>query len=144
MSVCGVCIYSDYEGDSNDFFHEEIRRARKEYSCCECGKKIEKEERYAYYKGTSDGSFFTERCCLICDEIGGAFCCDGRIFGNLWDGMWEIYEAMNTACFDRLITPQAKAELRKRWTTWKFGYNNRMAAKRRAEAMLKRARGIAA
>lgn len=118
MSDCGVCVYADYDGN-NEFFSERIQKAAKPYRCCECGKTIPVGQRYTYACGKFDGDFRSVRTCLICDEIADAFCCDGRIFGQLWAGMHEVMGALTTACFERLKTPEAKADLRVRWMRWK-------------------------
>lgn len=120
MSDCGVSISADWDCDVDYvYFGARIVKTRKQRRCCECGKKIEPGERAVYHAGTNDGSFWTSWCCLICDEIADAFSCDGRMFGNLWDGMHYVWEALTTSCFDKLKTPEAKAELRRRWMTWR-------------------------
>jgi hypothetical protein len=60
--------------------------------------------------------------CTVCAEIAKAFYCggDGRMYGGgLWDDMSEVMGDLNSACFDRLKTPAAKAELQRRWIAWK-------------------------
>ena len=58
---------------------------------------------------------------MVCAEIGAAFCCDGRLYGKLWDGFDEsdIWRYLNTSCFDKLQSVEAKTELRRRWMEWK-------------------------
>jgi len=119
MSDCGVCIFSGYEGEANDFMSDEVRRARKPYRCCECGRNIAVGEKHEYARGASGGDFWAERTCLICSEIRKAFCCDGWIYGSLWDGMHWVMGELKTSCFDKLKTPEAKGELQRRWMKWK-------------------------
>lgn len=120
MSDCGVCVYSGLgESSSYDFHATRVVVGRKRHHCCECGRRIEVGERHVTHSGRYDGDFFSVRCCLICDEIADAFSCDGRLYGNFWDAMWDVYEYLNVSCFDRLQTPEAKAELRRRWMKWK-------------------------
>lgn len=118
MSDCGVCI-SGYDYEENSFMSEEHRKARKQYRCCECGKNIVVGQKHEYARGRNDGGFWQERTCLVCSEIRETFCCDGWIYGSLWDGMHEVMGQLNTSCFDKLYTPQAKQELRLRWMEWK-------------------------
>jgi hypothetical protein len=119
MSDCGVCVFSGFEGEANDFVNETIQQARKPYLCCECGKAISVGEKYEYARGASSGSFWAEKTCLICMEVRDAFCCDGWIYGELWNGMHEVMGQLTTSCFDKLSTPAAKADLRERWMRWK-------------------------
>jgi hypothetical protein len=120
MSDCGFCLFNDYEGDDDDvFFGSTWRTARKEHFCCECGRTIQPGTKYAFDCGKWDGKIWTMKTCALCDEIAGAFACSGRIYGVLWDEMRESMNALTTACFDRLQTPEAKAELQKRWRQWK-------------------------
>jgi hypothetical protein len=37
----------------------------------------------------------------------------------LWPDMEEVFGKLTTSCFDKLQTPEAKAELRRRWMEWK-------------------------
>jgi len=121
MSDCGVCIGGEPEGYC-EFFHVEVRKARKPHKCCECGKQILPGEKYEHVRGKHDGEMRTADTCLICREIAEAFYCDGRMFGGeLWDAMEYGFEAMTTGCFNRLTTAAAKAELQRRWNGWKFG-----------------------
>lgn len=45
------------------------RLARKEYTCDYCGGKIDKGERYDYYKGVNDGEIFVWRSHLSCQSV---------------------------------------------------------------------------
>lgn len=120
MSDCGICITHDFEGPA-DVWESINRKARKQYRCCECGKTIEVGDTYELYSILYDGSWSKYKTCLVCAEIAAAFCCDGRIFGTLWSDFHDcdIWQEITTACFDKLDTPEAKAELRRRWMRWK-------------------------
>jgi hypothetical protein len=121
VSDCGVCIYSDCdEYGYSDFCYVDVRKARKPHRCCECGKQIEAGEKYEHSRSKFDGDFSSCDTCLICVEIGEAFYCDGRMIGGgLWDNMDYVMDRLTTSCFDKLKTPEAKAELRRRWIEWK-------------------------
>jgi hypothetical protein len=81
-------------------------------------------QKYRRTAGKFDGEFFMEINCGICVEIREAFTCweDGSAYclGELWSDMASVvFPALTTACFDKLTTPEAKAELRRRWMEWK-------------------------
>ncbi len=121
MSDCGICIGAEPEG-SCEFFHVEVRRARKPHKCSECSKEILSGERYEHATGKFEGDMWVADTCLICAEIAEAFYCNGRIFGGeLWDQMDYCFEGMTTGCLERLTTAAAKEELLRRWNQWKFG-----------------------
>lgn len=133
MSDCGVCLYSD---DDCDGYIEEasVVVLNADQTCCECrkvipaGMQIERADWYEDFnhedwedeeddKPEARESIYT---CLICAEIATAFYCDGRMFAcDLWDGLHEVFGELNSSCFDRLATPEAKAELQRRWMEWK-------------------------
>jgi len=122
MSDCGVCISTgDYFDGTADVYQSDIRKARKPHKCCECNEAIKVGDKYEYYSILFDGRWTHHNTCLICMEIGEAFCCDGRLFGELWSGFdeSEVWPALTTSCFDKLQTPEAKEELRRRWMQWK-------------------------
>lgn len=139
MSDCGVCVFSGFEGEDNEFMSEEIRKARKEYKCCECNSTILPGQKHEYARGANDGSFWAERTCLICSEIRHAFCCDGWWYGELWNGMREVMDQLNTSCYQKLNSPAARMELRRRWQEWKFSDSHRREVRRRSAAMIERA-----
>jgi len=120
MSDCGVCLYSDDNSDIS-FSDVEFVRARKPYKCSECGAPIIAGQRHEVASGRCEGEFWRYRTCLVCAEIAEAFFCNGRTFGGiLWDFMDDVWGELTTSCFDRLKTPQAKAELQRRWIEWKL------------------------
>jgi hypothetical protein len=142
MSDCGVCI-SGYDGDGDCVGYRcVIVHARKEWRCSECGCKIPRKSLYEYASWFfSGGGHGNAKTCLICAEIAAAFMCGGRYHdSSLWDSMQEAYYALTTACFNRLSTPQAKTELRRRWIDWKFGSSHKREARRRVESMVGRAK----
>jgi len=119
MSDCGACLYSEEDGYS-EFCHISIRKARKPHRCCECLKTIMPGDKYEHYWGKYDGDTCAINTCIICAEIADAFYCDSRVYGGgLWDGMHYIMPELTVACFDRLSSPEAKAELQRRWMKWK-------------------------
>ncbi len=117
---CGVCLYSGDADGFSEFFDVTFPVARKSHKCSECGRKIVPGEKYEYTRGKFDGDFWQEKTCLICAEIADAFYCDGRMYGGmLWESMDDVMGELTTSCFDKLKTPEAKAELQRRWMVWK-------------------------
>lgn len=119
MSDCGVCISGYGDGDCTGY-RCVIVKAGKEWECSECGGKIMKKSRYELASWFNDGgeSFGNAKTCLVCAEIAEAFMCGGRWHGGiLWDDF--PFDKITTVCFSRLQTPEAKAELQRRWMQWK-------------------------
>lgn len=65
MSTCAC----DYEYPT--FHRIEIRKARKEHRCSECGSAIHPMENYEEYTCLSDGRWWRDRVCPDCLEIRG-------------------------------------------------------------------------
>lgn len=137
MSDCGVCISSDYSACEGMIDDVQIVLAEQDHKCSECrkvvpaGNKIERADWYDDGWNYDEDRETDDRdrkepiwTCLICGEIATAFYCegDGRIYGGeFWEVMADsdAYSNMNSACFDRLTTPEAKTELQRRWMEWK-------------------------
>jgi len=137
MSDCGVCLYSN-ENDWEGYIDSaQIVTSNHDQKCCECnkvipaGSQIEEaswmdESEYNDVERDEDGEP-TERpskdniyTCLICAEIANAFYCDGRVYcSDLWEALSEVFSELSVSCFERLKTPEAKAELQRRWMEWK-------------------------
>ena len=117
MSDCGVCCYNDY--DPCEVYKERIPKSRKDHKCCECGERIPKGSEYELRDMLFYGKWHHYKTCLICAEIGQAFCCHGRVATLLWELMSEVMDQLKSSCFDRLKTPEAKVELQRRWMEWK-------------------------
>lgn len=106
-----------------DFWEVKIKTARKIHVCGECRKQIEPGEKYESLAYVFDGGFRHEKKCLVCAEIRDAFVGDGNVYcpGDMWTDMRDyVFPDLTSACFDRLKTPEAKAELQRRWSEWKF------------------------
>lgn len=119
-----VCVAMDCDYDSNEFYSEGQRRARKQYKCCECSAPILPGELYQYAVGKSDGDMFTARTCAVCAEIRKAFCCDGWIFGELWESVTEQLfpywnEMMAIDCLARLTTDAATNRMREAYKAYR-------------------------
>lgn len=122
MSDCGVCIGGDSDdGERPEFQDITNPKARREHRCCECERTIAAGESYQRYVGKFDGEMYCEKTCSQCAEIRSAFCCGGGwpFFGDLWGEMQDAFPGLNSSCFDRLTTPEAKQFLRDRWMKWK-------------------------
>ena len=119
MSGCGVCLSAGYDFGENGF-QMWTSAFKTPMQCCECGRVIPAGESHekARYKD-DDGRWITQHTCAVCAEIAWAFFCESRCYEVLWDYMEDVYEELSPACFQRLKTPAAKAELQRRWMKWK-------------------------
>lgn len=114
MADCGVCLTADYGGECTGY-RCVVVHAGQQWLCDECGCAIPKGSLYELASGFNEGSHWQTKTCLICAEIAEAFYCGGRWHGRLWDSMEDVITKLTTACFSRLQSPEAKAELRRRW-----------------------------
>src|SRR5882672_3202793 len=64
MSLDCFCDY-----DPPEFYHKEIRKARKPHQCCECGGAIVIGERYEHVRAKWDGYLGTHDTCERCMDI---------------------------------------------------------------------------
>ena len=75
----------DFDYDNGpECFSETWRTARKEHMCCECGRKIQKGEKYKYESGIWEGRPESYKLCKSCHEVRSAFFCNWT-YGCLWD-----------------------------------------------------------
>jgi hypothetical protein len=135
MSDCGVCLTFSGGGECTGY-RRVIVHAGEQWECDECGCIISKRSLYELASGFNDGDHWQTKTCLICAEIAEAFYCNGRWHGRLWDSMEDVITKLNTACFSRLQTPEAKTELRRRWMEVMFNPENRDELKREASERL--------
>ena len=123
MSDCNACIYTGVDScDGPEFESTSIVKARKNHSCCECAGVIVVGSQYERVVGKWDEDISVYKTCLPCAEIRQAFCCDGWVYGQLWNDAieGEFFEHMTTGCLEKLTTAAAKQFLIKRWNEWKF------------------------
>lgn len=84
MECSCIEIDSDY-GPS--CFKESDRTARKQHSCCECGRAILPGEKYRYESGVWDGRPSSFKTCVDCLAVRDTFFC-GFEYKAVWDMMW--------------------------------------------------------
>lgn len=122
MGTCSVSFGMEAD-EMCDFWVSKMKTARKHHVCGECRKNIDPGTKYESLSYVFDGSFHHEKKCTICAEIRDAFLEDGCAYapGDMWTDMRDyVFPEMTTTCFDRLKTPEAKAELQRRWMEWKL------------------------
>ena len=85
-----VCGY-DGDGESASVCTIQMRKARKEHICCECGEKIQKGEKYEYVAGCWDGAWDTYKTCFVCLKIRDGICCGFYIYGTLRETIREEF-----------------------------------------------------
>ena len=122
MGACSVSFGMEAD-EMCAFWESKIKKARKPHMCEECRKQIEPGSKYESLAYVFDQSFYHEKRCLVCVEIRNAFQEPGSAYaaGDMWSDIRDyVFPEMTTTCFDRLRTPQAKAELQRRWMEWKL------------------------
>lgn len=75
-----ACVYVDAESGLWDLHNAEMRTARKDYKCSECGEEIKRGSRYEYVRGKWDVYFETYRTCEICIDIRRVLFCNGYAY----------------------------------------------------------------
>ena len=120
MSDCNVCVdYGYCEFEMSEVWLTSYPRSRKVRKCVECCREIPIGVTYQRIKSLYDGRWEALTTCAVCAEIRGAFSCGGELIGNFWCDFEENFDQLNTACFDKLQTVEAKKYLRQCWMEWK-------------------------
>jgi hypothetical protein len=119
VSDCGVCVGGNI-GEYCDVWNERVIKARIPHKCEECGRPIPAGSLYERVGMLWDGKWSTTRTCLDCRAIAKAFCCEGRILGDLWESVYEdLFPVMTTGCLLRVEGSSARSYLSERWRKWK-------------------------
>jgi hypothetical protein len=142
MSECGVCIGGDDYDCELEFYDIKWPKAKKEHRCCECRRIITVGEEYEKWTGKWDGSLSSTKTCLLCTEIREGFSCGNTtIFGELWSEMRDyVLPVINSACFEKIGSVEARAFLQSKWMEWKFSDNQKYQAHMKAKSMIARAK----
>jgi len=89
--------------------------ARKEHTCCECGRIIRIGERYRLEKNVFDGSFDTFKTCVDCDSVRTHLVCS-FYYTQVWELVTE--NIRECALFDSIpyskiakLTPLAREQV---------------------------------
>ena len=80
--------------DPPEFISEYWRTARKEHTCCECGKKINPGDEYQIVAGKWEGYFDAFKTCEKCADLRDSLIEAGGC--PLYCGLYEEYEAFIT------------------------------------------------
>ena len=89
MVSCVDCSSDPADSDTPEFSRHELRTARKEHTCYECGHHIHAGEQYEYAVGKWDGFFNEAKACSICLEIRAWFCPNGSEYGGLDEALQD-------------------------------------------------------
>lgn len=105
-----ACIYvDDYDGP--ELLEEDIRKARKQHKCYECGRVIKIGEEYERTRGLWEGDWSTYKTCQDCKSLRTAFFCNGYIYGQVTDDtsthINECAGEISSEILDKL-TPNAR------------------------------------
>ncbi len=91
MECARICAWGEYEATT---LYQCVIQARKEHVYCECGRKINKNERYECYKLIYDGEISRFKTCLDCISLRDAFF-DSWSFTNIWNDFHEYIDEAN-------------------------------------------------
>lgn len=119
MSDC----YCDY--DPPEFYHSELRKARKPHKCVECTGHALPGEKYEYVRGKWDGTIWTFKTCPRCLDLAQWVKNNVPCFCPAHGGMDEAMQDAIDAAYDR-----ARSEVTGLW----FGFHRRKIQRRRFNA----------
>ncbi len=125
MSDCNVCIVGgEPDGYCQVFERTTIKKSRKTFKCCECGREIPIGSSYESTFTVFEGDAERWKACSDCVDIRDTFHCDGEtqpIIGHLWESIAEsdFFRQLTTGCIAKLKTVEAKKYLQERWMQWK-------------------------
>jgi len=86
-----ACVCSVVDYDPADVYSSKVVTARKEHTCCECGETIKPGDKYENASGLWEGSWDHYKTCEICLRIRSDVCCDGWLFGQLREAVWDAF-----------------------------------------------------
>ena len=116
--VCCPLSGSDEYAEVSDI---DVRTARKEHDCCECGDPIAPGVKYEHASLLFDGRWTTYKTCLLCVEIRTHFACgNGWLYEQLWNDLLEnFFRDMKAGgkCMEGL-SPAAKQRLVDKRMEW--------------------------
>ena len=110
-----ACIYSDGGDNQPEVCGTLIVKARKSQTCCECREAITPGTHYEIVSGKWEGEWLSFKTCLPCKEIREAFCCEGWVYGSLWEDAQTFLEEFTTGCLEKLTTAAAKEKVTEQW-----------------------------
>lgn len=119
---CGCEI--DLEGEGPSLFTETKPVAKKEHTCCECGRTIMPGEKYTNESGMWFGKFQIYKTCSDCMSVRDEFFCS-FIYGEIWERIAErIDEDGGEISFVKLaeLTPRAREQFCQIWEDWQDEY----------------------
>lgn len=83
------CICVDQDNFA-EFSNEQIRVARKQYECIECGCQITPGQQYEYVCGKWEDTFCQSRTCLTCARIRKSLFSSWS-YGTMWEDIHDTY-----------------------------------------------------
>lgn len=103
-----------YDAEEWKVFHEEQRTAAKVHNCTECGRRIDRGERYFYSTGLIDACWYTHKICEHCDTCRQwlLVVCNGYLFCGVLEDLenhWEEWQLRSMWLGRRIV------ESRRRW-----------------------------
>jgi hypothetical protein len=109
------CINPTEGMSAEIIFTAGILKARKQHICCECGKAIEKGEKYCYEDGKWwDGKITTYKTCLDCLSIREAMFCGTWTYKYIWEDVRNYLESVDYEISEKCLlalTPCARGKV---------------------------------
>ena len=88
-NLTGACPCSWGDWDPADIYDKQIRKARKEYRCIECGSMIPKGSKYEYIRVLYECRWDTYHTCLPCMNIALSLGC--RLHHGLQEQFYDMF-----------------------------------------------------
>lgn len=98
--------------DGPEWHRETEQKARKSYTCCECGGEIAKGATYQYMIGRWDGDVSVFRTCEPCADLRESYAAQGYcyVYGRLWaDHLDELQNSGRAVRPEQIEAARAKA-----------------------------------
>lgn len=94
----GECIVGNADYDGKMLSNKAVV-ARKPARCCECNARINVGDLYWRAKGVyTDGGWWTERTCVICENVRNSLIRGQWCYGELWESIRQAYCEDNDDC----------------------------------------------
>ena len=89
--MTGNCVYTDAADYTADVHSEELRRARKEHTCTECGDRVPPGDLYEHVSGLWDGSWHRFKTCARCLNIRADYFPHGWMYGDMVEDFYASF-----------------------------------------------------
>jgi len=115
---CSCININSYDcGDCAVIHSEQMRVAVKQHICSECGKEINKGEKYEYVSQFyRDGGWLKHKTCSDCLSLRNEFFCDGYYYGEIRDELQQFIRDCHGELSETKISNLTPAAME--WVCW--------------------------